>query len=170
MDVLAWNRLADAVYGFHAKPAAERNAARHTFLDPGAREFYPDWETVAAETVAYLRLDAGRYPDDPRLAALVGELSMKNEAFRKLWAQHNVKDKTHGVKHIHHPVAGDVHLTYETFAPPGDTDQLLVTYFAEPGSPTEERLQLLASWAAPQAGAGPSEAETPATSTVARRG
>ena len=151
MDILAWNRLADAVSDFQALPVAERNAARHTFLHPDAPEFYPDWAAVAAETVAYLRLDAGRHPDDRRLATLVGELSMNSEAFRLLWARHDVKEKTHGIKWIHHPVVGELRFDYETFAPPGDPDLLLVVYTAQSGSPTEERLRLLASWTAPQA-------------------
>jgi hypothetical protein len=152
MDILAWNRLADAVSDFQALPPGERNAARHTFLHPDAREFYPDWDAVAAETVGYLRLDAGRHADDRRLAELIGELSMNSETFRRLWARHDVNEKTHGTKWIHHPVVGELRFDYETFAPPGDPDQLLVAYLAQPGSPTEERLRLLASWTAPQAG------------------
>ncbi|KAK1181125.1 helix-turn-helix transcriptional regulator [Streptomyces sp. NBS 14/10] len=153
MDVLAWNALADAVSGFSAMAEGERNAARHTFLDPTAREFYLDWATVAAETVAYLRLDAGRHPDDPLMASLIGELAMKNETFRRLWADHPVKEKTHGVKRMRHPVVGDLELGYETLALPGDPDQLLVAYTAVPGSAAAEKLAVLASWAASQGGA-----------------
>ncbi|MGY0060628.1 helix-turn-helix transcriptional regulator [Streptomyces sp. LZ34] len=154
MDILAWNALADAVSGFSAMAEGERNAARHTFLDPAAREFYTDWATVAAETVAYLRLDAGRHPGDPLMASLIGELAMKNETFRRLWADHPVKEKTHGVKLMRHPVVGDLELGYETLALPGDPDQLLVAYTAVPGSAAAEKLAVLASWAASQGGAG----------------
>ncbi|TVT52692.1 helix-turn-helix domain-containing protein [Amycolatopsis rhizosphaerae] len=148
MDILAWNALADAVIGFSA---LERpNAARHTFLHPEARELYLEWDAVAAETVAYLRLDAGRYPDDPQLCALVGELSMRSEPFRRLWARQDVKDKTHGRKLVRHPFAGDLEFRYETFASPGDSDQLLVAYTVAAGSASEERLRLLASWQAPE--------------------
>ncbi|MFJ3790613.1 helix-turn-helix transcriptional regulator [Kitasatospora sp. NPDC090091] len=148
MDVLAWNALGDAVNGFSARPAGEVNAARHTFLDPAAREFYPQWEAVAAETVSYLRLDAGRYPEDPKLAALVGELSVRSEEFRRLWADHQVREKTHGTKLIHHPLVGELDFGYETLAVNGAADQLLVAYTAPAGSPTAERLALLASWRA----------------------
>ncbi|MEV0536561.1 helix-turn-helix transcriptional regulator [Kitasatospora sp. NPDC050463] len=151
MDVLAWNALGDAVQGFSAVPPEQRNAARYAFLDPAAREFYPQWDAVAAETVAYLRLDAGRYPEDPRLAALVGELSVRSEEFRRLWADHQVKQKTHGVKLIHHPLAGELDFGYETLAVNGSADQLLVTYTAPPGSPTAQKLAMLASWTAPGA-------------------
>ncbi|MGW2476774.1 helix-turn-helix transcriptional regulator [Streptomyces sp. NPDC001665] len=148
MDVLAWNALGDALSGFSRMPAAERNMPRQAFLAPGARELYPDWPAVAAETVAYLRLDAGLHPDDKELAALVGELSLKSEDFRRLWADHQVKAKTYGVKRMAHPVVGALTLPYETLAVPGEPDLSLVVYTPEPGSETAERIALLASWAA----------------------
>jgi len=159
LDILAWNDLADAVYGYSRQEPAFRNAGRHLFLNPAAHDFYPDWETVAAETVGVLRRDAGRYPDDPLTAALVGELSMKSEPFRELWARHDVRDKIHGHKLINHPVVGELKFDYESLAPPGDTDQLVITYTVEVNSPTDERLRLLASW---QASEIPTEAD-PAT-------
>jgi len=146
MDIIAWNALADGLCRFGAMAFRERNAARHTFLDPGARTFYTDWETVAAETVAYLRLDAGRHPEDPRLSELVDELAVKDADFRRLWAAQEVKEKTYGAKLLQHPVVGALELGYETFAPPGDPGQLLVAYTADPDSPTADRLRLLASW------------------------
>jgi transcriptional regulator with XRE-family HTH domain len=86
MDVLAWNALAAAlICDFGRLEPADRNMVRLTFLDESARELYPDFDRVAFETVGYLRLAAGRYPDDPLLAALVGELAVKSETFRKLW-------------------------------------------------------------------------------------
>ncbi|MCX0244227.1 helix-turn-helix transcriptional regulator [Streptomyces drozdowiczii] len=148
MDVLAWNALGDALAGFSRMPAGERNMPRQAFLAPGARELYPDWPAVAAETVAYLRLDAGLHPDDKELAALVGELSLKSEDFRRLWADHQVKAKTYGVKRMAHPVVGALTLPYETLAVPGEPDLSLVVYTPEPGSETAERIALLASWAA----------------------
>lgn len=149
MDVLAWNALGDAVVGFSRMAAADRNMPRQTFLEPAARELYPEWAAVAAETVAYLRLDAGLHPDDKQLATLVGELSMKSEDFRRLWADHQVKAKTYGVKQLDHPVVGALTLPYETLGLPGDPGQSLVVYTPEPGSQSAERLALLASWAAP---------------------
>ncbi|NED12229.1 helix-turn-helix transcriptional regulator [Streptomyces sp. SID9124] len=148
MDVLAWNALGDALGGFSRLPAGERNMPRQAFLAPGARELYPDWPAVAAETVAHLRLDAGLHPDDKELAALVGELSLKSEDFRRLWADHQVKAKTYGVKRMVHPVAGELTLPYETLAVPGEPELSLVVYTPEPGSETAERIALLASWAA----------------------
>ncbi|SED47169.1 Helix-turn-helix domain-containing protein [Streptomyces sp. 2131.1] len=148
MDVLAWNALGDALGGFSGLPAGERNMPRQAFLAPGARELYPDWPAVAAETVAYLRLDAGLHPDDRELAALVGELSLKSEDFRRLWADHQVKAKTYGVKRMVHPVVGELTLPYETLAVPGEPELSLVVYTPEPGSETAERVALLASWSA----------------------
>ncbi|MEV6343770.1 helix-turn-helix transcriptional regulator [Actinoplanes sp. NPDC051851] len=144
MDVLAWNDLGDAVNGFSDWPAEPgRNVVRQTFLDPRARELYPDWETVAAETVAFLHLDAGRHPGDPLLAVLVGELSVASPEFARFWAARRVKEKTYGVKRLHHPVAGAMELGYESVTLPGEPDQTLVTYTAPVGSPAYESLQML---------------------------
>ncbi|MCQ4206857.1 helix-turn-helix transcriptional regulator [Streptomyces longispororuber] len=148
MDVLAWNALGDALVGFSAMAPKERNMPRQVFLNPAARDLYPEWPAVAAETVAYLRLDAGPHPKDPQLATLVGELSLASEDFRRLWADHQVKEKTYGAKRMTHPVAGELTMPYETLTVSGEPDQALVVYTPEPGSVTEERLRLLGSWAA----------------------
>ncbi|MEV3856722.1 helix-turn-helix transcriptional regulator [Streptomyces sp. NPDC050095] len=147
MDVLAWNALGDALVGFSAMTEKDRNMPRQVFLNPAARDLYPEWPAVAAETVAYLRLDAGRHPKDPRLATLVGELSLASEDFRRLWADHQVKEKTHGAKRLLHPLVGELALPYETLTVSGEPDQALVVYTPEPGSATEERLRMLGSWA-----------------------
>ncbi|HZX03773.1 helix-turn-helix transcriptional regulator [Kribbella sp.] len=149
MDVLGWNRLAAALIAdFGNLDRKDRNIPRLVFLDPASRDFYPEWETVAEETIGYLRMYAGRYPDDPELTELVGELSIRSPEFREYWARHDVKDKTFGTKTQHHPVVGDITVQYETLQPPGEPDQLLVTYTVEPGSTSEQNLRLLASWAA----------------------
>ncbi|MET9180798.1 helix-turn-helix transcriptional regulator [Kitasatospora aureofaciens] len=147
LDIIAWNRLGAALLGdFATMPPEQRNIAWHVFLDPAARELYEDWETKAGDVVGLLRLDAGRYPDDRGLASLIGELSLKSEDFRSLWATYRIQDKGHGTKRLHHPVVGPLSLQYETLRPAGDADQVLVAYHAEPGSPSAESLRLLASW------------------------
>ncbi len=165
LDVLAWNRLGNAVVGdIAALPPEQRNMAWQVFLDPAARELYLDWESKATDLVGMLRLDAGRDPDDPRLASLIGELSVKSEDFRRLWAAHDVRDKGHGVKELHHPVVGRLTLRYETFRPAGDPDQVLVAYHADPQSSSAESLRLLASWIAtgpPGGGADRQPADPP---------
>jgi hypothetical protein len=101
-------------------------------------------------------MDAGCHPDDPRLAALVGELSVKSEDFRRLWATHDVKEKSHGVKLLRHPLVGDLALQFESFRLVGDTELALITYHAEPGSSSAEALRLLASWGTDATRAGTS--------------
>ncbi|GAA2550969.1 MULTISPECIES: helix-turn-helix domain-containing protein [Streptomyces] len=148
-DILAWNRMAAALFGDWGKlPAQERNWARLVFLNPGYRELFVEWDRKAYDMVAYLRMDAGCHPDDPQLSSLVGELSVKSEEFRGLWAAHDVKEKSHGVKRFRHPLVGELTLFFESFRPAGDAEQSLVTYHAEPGSPSAEALRLLGSWGA----------------------
>ncbi|GAA3091458.1 MULTISPECIES: helix-turn-helix transcriptional regulator [Nonomuraea] len=149
-DVLAANFLARQVLtDFEALPAPQRNLARYYLLDPAARERVGDWERIASETVAMLRLEAGRYPNDRRLADLVGELTLRSPEFTTWWNDHRVLRRTHGGKVYHHPEVGELHFSYESFMPPGDADQMLCVYNVEPGSPTADALRLLSSWAAP---------------------
>ncbi|QNP61494.1 helix-turn-helix domain-containing protein [Streptomyces genisteinicus] len=155
LEILAWNRMARALFGdFAAMEAAERNMARLVFLDPNARSLYLDWECKAVEVVSILRLCAGCYPDDPQLSSLVGELSVKSEEFRSLWAAHTVQEKGHGVKRLHHPLVGELSLAYETLRFPDDHDLSLVTYHAEPDSRSAESLRLLAGWGVDEVAAG----------------
>ncbi|MFC7931699.1 helix-turn-helix domain-containing protein [Streptomyces cinereoruber] len=148
LDLLAWNRTARALLGdFTAWEPHERNMARMVFLDPNARSLYLDWACKATEVVSVLRLYAGCYPDDPQLLALVGELSVRSEEFRSLWAAHTVADKGHGTKRMRHPLVGEMELSYETLKVSGaDPNLVLVTYHAEPGTPSAEALRLLAQW------------------------
>ncbi|NUP25012.1 MAG: helix-turn-helix domain-containing protein, partial [Streptomyces sp.] len=149
-DVLATNRLArEVLTDFEALAAPQRNLARYYLLDPEARTRTGDWERVAAETVAMLRLEAGRHPQDRRLADLVGELTLRSPEFSSWWNDHRVLRRTHGTKHYHHPLVGELHFQYESLQPPGDPDQTLCVYNVEPGSPTAQALRLLSSWVAP---------------------
>ncbi|MFQ3556586.1 helix-turn-helix transcriptional regulator [Streptomyces gramineus] len=148
-DVLAWNQTASAVFGDWAARAPEdRNWSRVTFLDPASRELFTDWDSKARDVVGQLRLWAGLYPDDAQLASLIGELSMKSEDFRRLWAAYDVEKQTHGTMRLMHPLVGELTLRYETLALQGDQDQYLSSYHAEPGSSSEQALRLLASWGA----------------------
>lgn len=146
-DILAWNRMAAALFGDWGRmPRAERNWARLTFLNPDYRELFVDWDSKATDMVSFLRLYAGRNPEDPELSALVGELSVKSEEFRRLWATHDVKEKGHGVKRMRHPLVGELTLAYETLHLPDDDGQFLSVYHAEAGTASAEALRLLASW------------------------
>ncbi|UKA61484.1 helix-turn-helix transcriptional regulator [Arthrobacter sp. FW306-04-A] len=162
-DVLAANLLGRALYGpvfsFAAQfnsaaqsgpgtPGRLPNQARYLFLDPGAGDFYPDWRAVAATTVAMLRSESGRNPDDRVLNELVGELTTRSALFAALWAGHDVRIHTAGTKRFHHPLAGDLSLQFETLDLPGDEGQTLFTFTAEPGSASGNALTFLASWAA----------------------
>jgi transcriptional regulator with XRE-family HTH domain len=149
LDVLAANDLGVALYSpIFADPARPANTARFVFLDPHASEFFRDYDKAANDTVALLRAEAGRDPYDRDLSDLIGQLSTRSEEFRTRWAAHNVRIHTSGVKLLHHPVVGDLDLPFESFPLPADPSQSLLTYTAEPGSPTQDALNLLASWTA----------------------
>jgi transcriptional regulator with XRE-family HTH domain len=149
LDVLAWNRLASAlIANFDEMTPEQRNLCRFMFLDEDSKRLYVDWEEVARQDVAILRCYAGRHPDDRQLAALVGELSVKDERFRAWWGQHEVREKTHGRKQYHHPLVGELTVDYESIVLAGNPEQQLITYTVEPGSPSQEALSMLASWAA----------------------
>jgi transcriptional regulator with XRE-family HTH domain len=149
MDILGANRLGRAFYSQHFdSPHGPPNSARFIFLDPRALDFYVDWEQVATDAVAILHSEAGRDPYDRDLSDLVGELSTRSDMFRTRWAAHNVRFHDTGSKRFHHPVVGELSLTFETMQLTADPGLLLFVYTAEPGSKSEEALNLLASWAA----------------------
>jgi transcriptional regulator with XRE-family HTH domain len=149
LDVLAANPLGQALYApVLVDVTGTANVARFIFLNPGAAEFFHDWEQIADDAVAILRAEAGRDPYDRRLSDLIGELSTRSEEFRVRWAAHNVKFHRTGAKTLHHPLVGDLTLAYEALELPGDNGQRILVYTAEPGSPSQERLNLLASWSA----------------------
>ena len=152
LDILATNPLGRALFApVYADPRRPPSNPRFVFLDPHATEFFRDWGAVADDTVALLRAEAGHDPHDRRLTELVGELATRSDDFRARWAAHDVRIHTTGVKRLHHPVVGDLDLPFESFPLPADPGQSLVTYTAEPGSPTQHALDLLASWAATDA-------------------
>jgi transcriptional regulator with XRE-family HTH domain len=149
LDILTANALGLALYSpIYADPATPPNNARFTFLDPQATEFFRDWDKIANDIVALLRAEAGRDPFDRQLSDLIGELSTRSEEFRVRWAAHDVRTHTTGVKRLHHPVVGDLDLPFESFPLAADPSQSLLTYTAEPRSPSQDALNLLASWAA----------------------
>lgn len=128
------------------------NLARFQFLDPAARDFYPDWELFAAMCVGIMRAEAGRDPHDRALQDLVGELSTRSETFARLWSAHDVRTHGSGTKRFQHPIVGALTLVYEELALTAEPGMVLIVYTAEPGSPSAERLALLASWASEHAG------------------
>ena len=122
LDILAANQLGRALYSeMYGDPVRPVNHARFVFLDPRAHDFYGDWERAANDTVAILRSEAGRDPYDRDLSDLVGELSTRSETFRTRWAAHNVRIHHTGVKQFHHPVVGDLSLTFEMMELAADT-------------------------------------------------
>jgi transcriptional regulator with XRE-family HTH domain len=147
-DLLAVNALGRAFYSpVIGDGGRTPNLARFQFLDPASREFYPDWDTFAEMCVAIMRAEAGRDPHDRGLQNLVGELSTRSETFRSLWGAHNVRTHGSGTKRFTHPVVGELVLAYEELAITAEPGLVLMVYTAEPGSPSAERLRLLASWA-----------------------
>ena len=149
VDYLAANLLGRALYAplFDSREQPP-NSARFTFLDPMAKEFYVAWERTAKDLVAHLRSEAGRNPYDRGLSDLVGELSTRSEEFRTWWAAHNVRYHQTGTKRLRHPVVGELELQYEGMDVSADDGLTISVYSAEPGSRSQEALDLLASWAA----------------------
>jgi transcriptional regulator with XRE-family HTH domain len=148
-DILAANRLGYALYSeLYLDPVRPVNVARFVFLSPRARAFFIDWQTAANDLVAALRAEAGNNPYDRKLSNLVGELSTRSEEFATRWAAQNVRFHRSGTKAIHHPIVGDLNLTFEAMVLPADPGLSLIVYGAEPGSGSQDALKLLASWTA----------------------
>lgn len=148
-DVLAANELGRALYWpLYQMDSKIPNMARYIFLDPTSPDFFPDFGKVQNDAVAMLRASAGRDPYDGELTALIGELSTRSQRFAALWAEHDVRLHQSGTKRIHHPVVGELTLSFEAFDLPSDPGQRLNVYTAAPDSAAAQSLAMLATWAA----------------------
>lgn len=161
-DVLAWNRVGHALLAGHlgyddpARPADRPNLTDILFLGPQGRDLYQNWEEEAQLAVASLRLVAGRHPGDGAVSRVVGRLAVQSREFAALWARHPVRTCTEGVKHLRHPLVGTMELTFQSLTLPGSGGQRMIAYSADPGTPSEAALRLLAGLSDPdreQAGA-----------------
>lgn len=151
-DVLAANELGRALYlDLMKEDILPPNNARFTFLNAKARTFYANWERAADDIVAILHQTAGENPYDRDLTSLVGELSTRSEEFRVRWAKHDVKYHRTGRKNLYHPIVGELDLTFEALELPADPGLRINVYTAEPGTPSEDALKVLASWVATNA-------------------
>lgn len=149
MDVLAWNPMAAVLFlDFSRLPADQRNLVRLVFLDRRVRDLYAQWEDVAADAVARLRMAAATHPHDKRLTALIGELSIHDDDFRRWWSSHAVKATDQGRKTFVHPVAGPLELDWQALQINASRDQILVVYTAPSGSAADQALQFLQGWTA----------------------
>jgi transcriptional regulator with XRE-family HTH domain len=149
MDLLAVNTLARAFYkDVYDMPGQPPNLARFIFLDERGRDFHPDWDAAADVVVSILRAEAGRDPHNKELHDLVGELGTRSQEFRRRWSSHNVRHHGAGFKTFRHPVVGEITIAYEGLEMAAEPGLTLTIYTAEPGSPSEEAMRLLASWAA----------------------
>ena len=142
LDVLAANSLATALSPLFTPGV---NLLRAAFLDPSVRTLFGDhWESLAHNAIAGLRALIGPEVDDP-LNELVGELSVRSDHFRSLWARHDIRAGTSGgTRHMYHPEVGELELHYENLQISGTDGQTLIIYHADPGSPTAQALALLA--------------------------
>lgn len=139
-DILVANLMAHAL-----SPGLTQghNVLRQLFLDPADRDFYVDWDRVTAEVVGGLRSKTAADPGDPRLAELVGELSIGSDRFRSLWARADVGHGRNGITHVHHPQVGELRLLHEKFDVGGVGGLQLVVHHAEPGTDAVQALALL---------------------------
>lgn len=142
-DVLAWNRTGNALFAedvpFDAPPDPERRPSipRRFFLDPLSQDLHRNWRELAEVHVAYLRLTAGRYPTDSHLAALIGELTMRNDEFASMWSTGDVADCTVGTMHLQHPTVGTLSVDYQVWLQPESPDHRLEVYTANDATSTD---------------------------------
>ncbi|CAM5632437.1 transcriptional regulator [Streptomyces spiroverticillatus] len=159
-DVLDWNRTGHALVAEHVDFEAPRDPARRPsiprlfFLDPLTRDLFGNWEALARAHVAYLRFTAGRYPDDARLAELIGELTMRSVEFAKLWAKGEVADCTVGTMDFRHPTVGALSVDYQVWLQPESPDHRLEVYTPNDAA-SGDALRLLAGQAARPDSPGP---------------
>ncbi|MET7881218.1 helix-turn-helix transcriptional regulator [Micromonospora profundi] len=147
LDLLDWNPMAQALLGDpDAYPTDRLNMLLLLFDDTltGERSC-PDWEQQALDYIGMMRAAVATDPTHPRATAIVGELSIRSAQFRRLWAQHDVRESVSGTKTFRVPEVGDIVLDWDTYPLPGNPGPVMLVFTAEPGSAHADRLQLLAS-------------------------
>ncbi len=173
-DVLAWNRQGHVLFAGHLDPgspddpARRPNMARLVFLDAHTRDLYADWPAKARAVVGNLRLTAGRYPDDPQLAGLIGELTIRSPEFATMWADHRILACDTADYEMRHPLVGTLTVTQQTLQSPQGDGPVLVVATAAPGSPSATALALLAHTTATARTTAPREAARPHLDTGPR--
>ena len=148
-DILAMNALAEALYApvLESDERRPANTTRFIYLHPeAARELFVDYDQIAKDAAAMLRLEAGRNPRDQALIELVGELSTRSEEFRRRWASQDVRYHRSGRKRLQHPVVGRLDLDFEALELPSEPGLAFNVYTAAAGTPTADALRMLASW------------------------
>lgn len=151
-DIIAANKLGRALYApVFDDPHRPVNTTWFTYLNPGARDFWRDYDLIAHDAAAMLRLEAGRSPHDRELSRLIAELRAGSELFAQQWARRDVTFHRSGLKRLHHPVVGDLDLNYESMELASEPGLVLNVYTASTGSPSADGLSMLASWVATSA-------------------
>ena len=145
LDILAANPIARAL---SPEFAPGQNFLRWRLLDPAAQKLYVDWHDATASAVAGLRDLGGRWSEDPRMQALITELSSASERFRELWQRADVGYRV-GIHHYCHPLVGELYLQRSRLDAPYPGGEHVVMYRAQPGSDSARALEELRSLSAP---------------------
>ncbi|CAN5271873.1 helix-turn-helix transcriptional regulator [soil metagenome] len=127
-DLLAWNRAANAVFGYDALQADDRNILRRIFCDPATRPMQEDWHSVARFVVEAFRAAAARAGASEPVQALVAELCRRSPEFEALWREHDVRAYGEGTKRLHLPRGGLLELEYSAFVVDGRPDLTMVVF------------------------------------------
>jgi transcriptional regulator with XRE-family HTH domain len=145
-DIVFANQPCFALYADVFSPETlPFNLARFVFLDTRAKEFFVDWEHIADDITAALRVEAGKNPTHQALTRLVGDLSTASPAFATRWARHDVRLHVTSTKRLRNSLVGEIELTGDALDLPAD-GLTLIAYTAEPASRAQEQLDLLISW------------------------
>ncbi|OBA61976.1 transcriptional regulator [Mycobacterium sp. 1100029.7] len=140
MTVVLANGLAGSLSPHHRVGS---NVMWELFVDPRAPEFYLNWEILTAWSVRVLRASYGQRPD-PALVRLVDGLVEQSPRFRELWERHDIRHRPAGGMSLNHPRVGILELNFQQMVLPA-TGHVLVAYWADRGSASEDGMRILAA-------------------------
>ncbi|WP_370639703.1 helix-turn-helix transcriptional regulator [Allobranchiibius sp. GilTou73] len=144
-DLLWWNPLWAALTGDPSGlRGVDRNVAWHHFSHaPGVIAFDDQHaEEFSDDLAADLREAAGRYPDDPALAALIARLRAECPDFERRWSRAHVARHRSSTKTATCTPVGPIEIDCDVLTVPG-SDLRIVVYTAVPGSQDASKLALL---------------------------
>ncbi|MDT3424633.1 transcriptional regulator with XRE-family HTH domain [Paenibacillus forsythiae] len=146
-NIIAWNRAALAVFGdYSAMTRLQRNSIWRSFMDPYMQQLLDNWEGHAKLRVSQLRLAHSQLPENPERTELIQELCRHSEQFADWWNEQTIAGTPEGKKLIHHPVAGDIRLSYLSFQAEELSNATITIHLASDTESKQRLERLLEHW------------------------
>ncbi|RHW23109.1 helix-turn-helix transcriptional regulator [Pseudomonas jilinensis] len=130
-DVIAWNQIADELFGFSHLDQHERNILRMVFANPALRKRLPAWQEDAQQILALFRCDLATAPQDPAMLTLIEDLKVLSADFRRWWKKPEPVSYRRGIASILDFEDKRLDFIHETLIVDEHRHLKMIAYFAQ---------------------------------------